>query len=1029
MEMDDNQIKAINQIEGPCMILAGPGTGKTTTLISKINKLIEIYDEDEILCLTFSREATQNLMNKVDHNITIRTFHGFCLDILKEHGHKMNIDSNFKLIDPDYAKVIMYSKIGDTPYNSDLHVKSVSTAKDYNLTIKDYEDYLINNKPEGDLDKLLFEYRTLHLGPKDMARKKELKIQTELIIKYNQYVDFVQSWKKYEQYKSDHNLLDYADLNVKALELIKKFPIQLPYKYILVDEFQDTNKLQFDFIKHITDGNITIVGDKNQSIYGFRGAYDNNFEHFSNHFNDTVTINLDRSWRSPNTVLRSAHDLILNNFSDNEPVIIKNGNDVEGTKTQIIQLETADEEARHIVDYVEQKINEGVSPGEVCVIHRTHKQAKPIIDELNNRDIQYISAGKVDLIKTKEIKEVISYLAIINNIYENQVIGQNAWFNLFKLNHHLDITDHLKIAELHKKNNYETDETKKQDIGHIFINQLKEIGISDNGQSIINNIIEKVNDITHQKHQTLSNLILTIYDMTGLSRAYTHEKTANNFQCLNNLKKFHSIAIQFEELHGDELNAFIDYIEILIEVGIEINIDKFEYPNSIRLMTVHATKGLEFEHVMLTNLAHNRFPTTRTGKEPLIPAKLHPDIKHKIDWDGNDVDKQIKEYQKQSFLREERRLCYVAMTRTKKQLNITFAKKYNSKSGGPSQFLKEMNYSSSTDMHYIEDTEIKSVQIAKQSAYELHKNKLKHEFIRSLDSDDIKSLLSRLSKYYIFREGRTIDQKYDLNQLINTTEILNDLKKYEQDLVGYKPEHLSLSPSSLNTYLNCPRKYEFSKVYQLPTKKYDATELGSAVHKVCEDGVKEGFTTEQQFMDRAKTVVNDYDAEYDEMVKLLKVFWVRNNEAYTSDSKVEQELKVKKVIDGVNITIRGFADRVDYVKDNKVDIIDYKTGKSKPDKQARELQLGFYALALKQKGYTPRKLIIELLGFDKPLVGTVQDNGEVIMEGRTTNFDLSDVEKMIDDTIQNIINDYQYTFTPDYDKCMFCPYKFYCDSE
>jgi DNA helicase-2/ATP-dependent DNA helicase PcrA len=284
---------AIQKTTGPCVILAGAGTGKTHAIVEKIKYLInqKIHSPEKIVCLTFSNEAANSLASRILKQIKtekqpiIRTFHSFCADILKKHGTKIGIPENFKILLPDDAKIILYKNFKIQPSFCHKYVNEIGIAKDLGISVEKAEIYLaqknISSKEqiEKEINELSFHLQTAELKKEEKTLLKE-KINN--LSKLFQTKKFIDAWKAYEKFKTVKNFQDYSDLNKNALILLKKHPeISKEYSYIIVDEFQDTNKLQCDFLEKIAWGkNITIVGDLNQSIFRFRGAYKNNLEQF-----------------------------------------------------------------------------------------------------------------------------------------------------------------------------------------------------------------------------------------------------------------------------------------------------------------------------------------------------------------------------------------------------------------------------------------------------------------------------------------------------------------------------------------------------------------------------------------------------------------------------------------------------------------------------------------------------------------------------------------------------------------------------
>ncbi|MFW6014204.1 MAG: ATP-dependent helicase, partial [Candidatus Nanoarchaeia archaeon] len=337
MPLNKQQQQAVEKTEGPCVILAGAGTGKSFTMVEKINHLVnetKQYDPEEILCLTFSNEATNSLKNKIQDrlktpkNVSVHTFHGFCADVLREDGHLIKVDEGFEILLPDDAKVLMHKYLDVSPYWCNRYITTIQSAKDFGITLNDIKEYyekarekVLSLTKGDDIEAFEKEQRarlqTLHLKPNGTKEERkeirdEKKQIKEFLQAYDEYVKFngfIEAWEGYNKLKQEMNYLDFSDLNLLALQLFRQFGAQKyteSFKYLVVDEFQDTNKLQFELIEHIASHhNITVVGDPNQAIYGFRGAYKESFENFKAVFNinkDDV-IFLDKSYRSKNKIL------------------------------------------------------------------------------------------------------------------------------------------------------------------------------------------------------------------------------------------------------------------------------------------------------------------------------------------------------------------------------------------------------------------------------------------------------------------------------------------------------------------------------------------------------------------------------------------------------------------------------------------------------------------------------------------------------------------------------------------------------
>ncbi|MDD3976139.1 MAG: ATP-dependent helicase, partial [Candidatus ainarchaeum sp.] len=721
MELNTQQKKAINLTKGPCVVLAGAGTGKTYTIRQKIKHLIEnnFYKPKEILCLTFSNEATNNLRQKVSEDInelsndlTIKTFHSFCYEIIKENTDFFKIKEDSQIISPDDFKVFLHKYFNIDAYYSNRYVNTIQNCKDFGITIEQIKQYiqdkiLVNLIDIEHIEKLKEIYKNkqkrlstlyLELNNADKDYKKELKQEKkeikEFIENYQKYIKFnkfIETWEKYEEFKKEKGYLDYGDLNKFVLDYFKEIGSEKyvdEYKYVFVDEFQDTNKLQFELIKYIAKHkNITVVGDLNQSIYGFRGAYKESFEEFKKFFNvlEEDICKLDISYRSTNKILNTSYDLIKNNYENIQDCVkIHSFKEKEGNQVKCINFNNQYEEARFITDDILEK-KENISLDNICVLVRTHKQAEVIKQALELKKIPYVYAGKKNLLDAPEIQTVVSYLSVLSNLIERKAIGDISWWNLFHYSNLLSAKDSYKIGKFLKDNRF-----KEITINDILLETNKEdLGLSLEGKKIIQRILQRFDKILKISNKKIPQIVLDIYDICGINRKFTYVRNLENTEHLYNLKKFYEISESFYKMHSKRIVDFVEYLEIINKLNITVDAEKINNKNAVRLMTIHASKGLEFNTVYVTNLAKDRFPVTRTKNDPLIPKELLEDRRLKIEdikkentsLDEKEleklVEKEIKNYEKEIFIYEERRLFYVAITRAEENLYFTYAKSYN----------------------------------------------------------------------------------------------------------------------------------------------------------------------------------------------------------------------------------------------------------------------------------------------------------------------------------------------------------------
>ena len=976
------QREAIEKAEGPCVILAGAGTGKTYTIVEKIKHLISegIYEPERIVCITFSNEAANNLMARVQkaHNFKegkepiVKTFHAFSAEILRKYGDKIGVSKEFKVLTPDDAKVILHRYLKVNVGNCHKFISSIGNAKDLGIVLdnlKEYVDMKISEFGGIDLNKRLeslqFDLKTMYLR-REKKEKRELVREIKRINDLLSIKKFVNAWKAYEKLKNIRNYQDYSDLNRNALKLLEKNPeIANDFSYIIVDEFQDTNKVQLDLLKYLArEGNITVVGDLNQSIYRFRGAYNKNFNEFREVFNVSKNdiFNLDKSYRSPNKILRAAHKLILNNYENvDECFEVLNVSNREGENINVIELNNAREEARKIVEIVKDEIKSGEDMKEICVMFRTHQQGRIIKRALEFAKIPFISVTKSSLLKEKSIKTVIDYLTILDKLKRKASGGQEAWWDLiYQLNYNDE--DLIKIGKYIKNNE------RADNLSAVMLNSLEELELSKNGKMSSKILVDKIKRLIEFKKINIGEIIKEVYNLAGL---INNQETKEDKAIMMNLNKFYELSKEHSMTYGDDLSSFLHYLNILDSLGIEIQPADLE-EDGVRLMTLHATKGLEYGTVIITNMVQKRFPMERYSTNNLIPAELSPEFEIN-DFNERDIDYYVYEHERKNQMFEERRLCYVAFTRAKEKLILTYAKEYGNKKYYPSQFLQEIGFGNNNDVNFSVDME---------ERYEeplVLRNGL--EFSGALQGKDFDNKIAEIVK----NSARNV-----------------------------KNNELSFSPSSLLLFEDCQKKYEYKYIYNMPEQKtvnWEVMMLGSFVHRVLEGGVKLSHQKLKHFEDLARQMhmENDWkDVDIADALHLIRVFYERNKNKFNGDSKTEVILKTK--IGG--LSFKGFADRIDFNSDG-IEIVDYKTGNSNIPLRSRDWQLGYYALAASKLGKVKR-ITLDMLRHEKPLEFELDERGNArpVNSTRMEGFNIYSIEQELVKAAHFVLEAYEKGFKP-----------------
>ncbi len=612
---NDKQIEAIKQTEGPLLVLAGAGSGKTKVLTTRVAYLIEekgVYPQN-ILAITFTNKAAREMKDRIfdmlglqSKSIQISTFHSFGLLLIKQNYDKLGYKSNFTILDSDDTLTVIKKII-----------------KDMNLDNKIYNPKAIRNIISSSKNELID------------SSKYERFVNTD----YDKNV--YEIFKKYELKLKISNSLDFDDLLIQPINLFRSYPdvlekYQEKYKYILIDEYQDTNEAQYILVKMLSQKykNICVVGDESQSIYSFRGSNYRNILNFENDFKDAKTILLEQNYRSTKTILKSANNLIKNNKQKKDKNLWTENE--EGNKVNYYRSNDEKDEAFYVVNEVKKLIDEGVSKEQIAVLYRTNAQSRTIEEAFLRENIPYKVVGSFYFYNRKEIKDLISYLRLIYNPDDDVSLTRVINVPKRKIGDKT-IQDITTKAILESKSMFEVITSGKElEFKNIILDLIKE-----------------------KDNCSLTELVDLILDKTGIRQELESENTIDSEIRLENLEEFKSITRNFEEQMGIvSLEEFLDEISLVSDIS-----EHNDSTDVVTLMTVHSSKGLEFDNVFIIGLDEGVFP-------------------HRNSFDTNDA------------LEEERRLCYVALTRACKNLYLVNSKRrmlYGMDSmNPPSRFINEI---------------------------------------------------------------------------------------------------------------------------------------------------------------------------------------------------------------------------------------------------------------------------------------------------------------------------------------------------
>ncbi len=641
--LNDEQIKAVTHNKGPLLVLAGAGSGKTRVLTYRIAYLITEYNISpwNIIALTFTNKAAGEMRERIDdivgagsENIWVSTFHSTCVRILRRFGESIGYNRNFTIYDSDDSRSVMKSIIK----RRNLDKKSINEKKALSVISANKNSLITPSmftlENEGD-------YRA--------------KLYAEL---YTEYQDRL--------IKS--NAMDFDDLIMKTVELFRTDEQALAYyrkrfSYILVDEYQDTNTAQFELLKLLakpdsdnSECNICVVGDDDQSIYKFRGANIHNILNFEKIFPDTTTIRLEQNYRSTRNILNAANGVISNNTMRKEKKLWSKKGD--GIPIDYIRYGSDFEEACGIVSSIKQGIDEGNNYKDYAILYRTNAQSRIFEENLVNLNIPYKIVGGLNFYSRKEIKDIIAYLKTIDNGLDD--ISVRRIINVPRRGIGLTTIDRImNYADTHGISFYEALKDAE------YING---IGRSKTKLTEFVALIEHFRELISQDGYSVEELVKSILSDTGYMDMLIEEDTDEANARIENIEEFINKTITFalEDYVTDSSGNASVLSQFLENVALVSEADTIgEDSNVVLLMTLHGAKGLEFPHVFIAGMEDGIFPSDMSIYSS-----------------------------DSSELEEERRLCYVGITRAMETLTISSAarrmKNGETMFNAPSRFIYEI---------------------------------------------------------------------------------------------------------------------------------------------------------------------------------------------------------------------------------------------------------------------------------------------------------------------------------------------------
>ncbi|QQG41947.1 MAG: ATP-dependent helicase [Candidatus Woesebacteria bacterium] len=908
LKLNKEQQEAIKFGDGPLLIIAGAGTGKTTVITERVKHLIMTgkAKPEEVLALTFTEKGAREMEERIDialpygyTQMWVMTFHSFCDQILRDNAIHIGLSPSYKLMTEAQAIDLVrknlfeldldyFRPLGNPNKFIDGLLQHFSRLQDECVTPGEYIDWVKRQKSKVKSQNDNFKVKSI----KDLEQQK---IQ-----------ELASAYKKYCELKIKENVMDFGDLITNTIKLFRERTnilkiYQDKFKYVLIDEFQDTNfaQNQLAILLAGKNANITAVGDDDQSIYRFRGAAVSNIIQFRKTFPKTKIVVLTKNYRSSQEILDRAYDLIQHNNPDRLEVVegvnkklVASNKQLVVRKNNIEFFHTGNvgDEAVRVVEEISKLTNPnyklratGYNFSDIAILVRANNHADPFIRELERRGIPNQFLGPSNLFEKEEVMDLISYLKVLYNPEDSESFYRLLSSDIFDMSP-LEL---IKISSAAKKRSLSIFEIATESESE----QIKKL------LSIIDKHLKVI------KKQTAGEIIYNYIQEVGLLSKLI--ENSEDIKAKNIAKFFEKIKSYEDENKNAGVTAVVDYIDLLIEVGESPNVTDGDWQenNAVNILTVHSSKGLEFPVVFLVNLVGERFPGRERHEQIPIPQELIKEVLPQGDF----------------HLQEERRLFYVGMTRAKEKLFFSAADFYGEakRKKKISPFVVEALGDSRNLQSPISNLQsISNYQIIKSEKSEQKKDKIKIDYLSVSQIETFQTCPLHYKLKYIYKLPTKPSASSSFGVSIHET-----LKKFYMN----PPSHKASARLSEQLLLYLYKESFLQEGYL--NKK----------HK--KEFYKKGESYLQGFLK------NGYNP------------------------KTKTVLLEEKFILPIDSTLKigGTVDRVDKLPNGRLEIIDYKTGASIPTQKEvdKDLQLSFYALAMSSiRKINPEEIKLSLYYLD-----------------------------------------------------------------
>jgi DNA helicase II / ATP-dependent DNA helicase PcrA len=902
LQMNEAQRRAITHGQGPLLVIAGAGTGKTRVITERIRHLLDAdasLGGENILGLTYTKKAAGEMKSRVirtcgerGRNVTMATFHAFCETLLKEIDPKVTVledVDHWILLRRNMARLQLekYRRLAEPGQFLGDFLRFFSRCQDELVSSEDFQRYADELEEDLKAERKQLDEDTYAERVENVALQKEI----------------ARAYKASEELLNEKKYFSFGSLITWTVALLRKDGairerFQQRYKHILVDEFQDTNIAQLELLQLLSPEprNIVVVGDNDQAIYRFRGASFGSFKLFLERFAGWKTgqnstpyrVTLTENYRSTPNILRVATQVIAQNeVSSDFPNKVLSATHPEGERIRVVELATEDEEALWVANELERLHRAGSPWRDFGVLYRQHAHRDRLVEELSRRKIPFVIT-RLSILEHPLVRDVLAYLRLIAKPYDDiacaRVLAAPAW--------HLEPVDLVRLAERTRKK-------RGTSLYDALQSPQSELPFNPSAATLSELVEFAAGQRKNLKRRTAREILGALIEWLEIPKLAGSRGRRYVTQLAQFLKDW--------EPKSDtrSLPEFLEYLDYFEQAGGVICLDEDVPGDAVQLMTVHGAKGLEFAHVFLLRVNHGAFPPRERSPLFEFPVKL---MKEELPAG-------------QFHIQEERRLFYVALTRAERKLTITTL---TEKKGKVPTFIEDILMEPSVKRRDV-------LQIAPK--------------VRPRDET--------ASTANGAKSGASL-----FPSLSQRPRIFSKIAEWAETFHPPSPEPLKLSASAVDNYRKCPQQFLFSRMWSLKEGPQATLTYGSVMHTTIKrvvdqlrKGVKLPFDEVARIFETEWTSAgfeDDYqEGEYKkDGIEQLRAFHTTLLE--NPPEILEQEKAFELPLEN-NVIINGRIDQINSLGRNDVEIVDYKTGKSRKEADARkDLQLSIYAIAAKE---------------------------------------------------------------------------------